>query len=43
MATYDEETNETFTHTWFSHEGNAEELVYFPSSTFGIDANRTFE
>uniref|UniRef100_A0A1B6D127 TEP1-F n=1 Tax=Clastoptera arizonana TaxID=38151 RepID=A0A1B6D127_9HEMI len=43
MATYDEDTNGTFTQTWYSHEGNAEEVVYYPSSTFGIDANRTFE
>lgn len=43
MSTFDEQTNGTFKHTWYSHEGNPDELVYFPSSTFGIDANRTFE
>lgn len=43
MSTFDEDTNGTFKHTWVSHEGNPDELVYFPSSTFGIDANRTFE
>lgn len=43
MATFDEQTNGTHQHTWISHEGNPEELVYFPSSTYGIDANRTFE
>ncbi|XP_055682834.1 CD109 antigen [Lutzomyia longipalpis] len=43
MATFDEQTNGTFKHRWYSHEGNPDELVYYPSSTFGIDANRTFE
>lgn len=43
MGTFDEETNGTFTHIWFSREGNADEIVHFPSSTYGIDANRTFE
>ncbi|KAJ8926001.1 hypothetical protein NQ315_009856 [Exocentrus adspersus] len=43
MSTFDEQSNGTYRHTWFSHEGNPDELVYFPSSTFGIDANRTFE
>lgn len=43
MASFDEQTNGTFKHTWLSHEGDPDELVYYPSSTFGIDANRTFE
>jgi hypothetical protein len=43
MGTFDEQTNGTFIHKWFSHEGNPDEIVYFPSSTYGIDANRTFE
>ncbi|GAB0098879.1 macroglobulin complement-related [Sergentomyia squamirostris] len=43
MSTFDEQTNGTFKHRWYSHEGNPDELVYYPSSTFGIDANRTFE
>ncbi|KAF5280329.1 hypothetical protein FQR65_LT03138 [Abscondita terminalis] len=43
MASFDEQTNGTHRHTWISHEGNPDELVYFPSSTYGIDANRTFE
>ena len=43
MAIFDEDTNSTNSHIWHSHEGNPDELVYFPSSTFGIDANRTFE
>ncbi|XP_046661974.1 CD109 antigen isoform X3 [Homalodisca vitripennis] len=43
MARFDEETNGTFTQMWFSREGMADDIVYFPSSTYGIDANRTFE
>ncbi|XP_026320677.1 uncharacterized protein LOC113230803 [Hyposmocoma kahamanoa] len=43
MAHFDESTNGTFAYTWRSHFGDADDLVYFPSSTFGIDANRTFE
>ncbi|XP_071875421.1 macroglobulin complement-related [Bombus fervidus] len=43
MAHFDEETNGTHAHTWLYHEGDPDEVVYFPSSTFGIDVNRTFE
>lgn len=43
MAHFGEQTNGTFQHTWRSHDGDPDESVYFPSSTFGIDANRTFE
>lgn len=43
MASFDEDSNGTFSYTWLSHEGNPDELLHFPSSTFGIDANRTFE
>ncbi|XP_035435862.2 CD109 antigen [Spodoptera frugiperda] len=43
MSHFDESTNGTFQYTWRSHFGDADDLVYFPSSTFGIDANRTFE
>ncbi|XP_049876767.1 CD109 antigen [Pectinophora gossypiella] len=43
MAHFDESTNGTFAYTWRSHFGDADDLVYFPSSTYGIDANRTFE
>lgn len=43
MSSFDEQTNGTHKHSWISHEGNPDELVYFPSPTFGIDANRTFE
>lgn len=43
MSKFDEQTNGTFVNVWVSHEGDPDELVYFPSSTYGIDANRTFE
>ncbi|XP_047030679.1 CD109 antigen [Helicoverpa zea] len=43
MSHFGESTNGTFAYTWRSHFGDADDLVYFPSSTFGIDANRTFE
>ncbi|KAM3959264.1 macroglobulin complement-related [Aphomia sociella] len=43
MAYFDEATNGTFAYTWRSHSGDADELVFFPSSTYGVDANRTFE
>ncbi|XP_014471965.1 PREDICTED: CD109 antigen [Dinoponera quadriceps] len=43
MAHFDEETNGTHLHTWQYHDGDPDEIVYFPSSTFGIDVNRTFE
>lgn len=43
MSTFDEQTNGTLSHTWHFHEGHPDELVYYPTSTFGIDANRTFE
>ncbi|KAL1513271.1 hypothetical protein ABEB36_002700 [Hypothenemus hampei] len=43
MMTFDEHINGTLRHDWMSHEGYPDELIYFPSSTYGIDANRTFE
>ncbi|XP_025075919.1 CD109 antigen [Pogonomyrmex barbatus] len=43
MAHFDEDTNSTHTHTWQYHDGDPDEMVYFPSSTFGIDVNRTFD
>lgn len=43
MAYYGEETNGTHSHSWLYHDGDPDEIVYFPSSTFGIDVNRTFE
>ncbi|XP_037927862.1 CD109 antigen [Teleopsis dalmanni] len=43
MSSFDEQTNGTYKHIWHSHAGIPDELVYFPASSFGIDANRTFE
>ena len=43
MAYFGEETNGTHSHTWLYHDGDPDEIVYFPSSTFGIDVNRTFD
>lgn len=43
MATFDEQTNGTLKHVFHSHEGTPDELIFYPASTFGIDANRTFE
>ncbi|XP_015596122.1 CD109 antigen isoform X2 [Cephus cinctus] len=43
MAYFGEQTNGTHLHNWLHHDGDPDEVVYFPSSTFGIDANRTFE
>lgn len=44
MASFDDEQNNgTHSFTWVSHEGNPDELIHFPSSTYGIDVNRTFE
>lgn len=42
MATFDENIT-LHSHSWFSHEGNPDDVMYFPSSTYGIDANKTFE
>jgi len=30
-------------HGWLSHEGNPDELKFFPAGSKGIDANTTFE
>lgn len=43
MSKFDEQTNGTHAHRYISHAGDPDEIVYFPSSTYGIDANRTFE
>ncbi|KAL3286714.1 hypothetical protein HHI36_001209 [Cryptolaemus montrouzieri] len=42
MATFDESIT-LHNHAWFSHEGSPDEIIYFPSSTYGIDANKTFQ
>ncbi|KAL4702373.1 hypothetical protein ACJJTC_018012, partial [Scirpophaga incertulas] len=43
MAHFDESTNGTSAFTFRSHFGDPDQLVYFPSTSFGIDVNRTFE
>ncbi|XP_014295183.1 CD109 antigen [Microplitis demolitor] len=43
MSYFGEETNGTHTHSWFFHSGDPDDAVFFPSSSFGIDVNRTFE
>ena len=43
MTSFDESLNGTLRHYWTSREGDAETVVNYPASTFGIDANRTFE
>ncbi|CAM1298182.1 Tep6 (predicted) [Pycnogonum litorale] len=43
MGEFDEEVNSTLSHIWSSREGGPDHGVYFPSSTYGIDANRTFD
>ncbi|XP_013776899.1 CD109 antigen-like isoform X2 [Limulus polyphemus] len=43
MNTFDEAANGTLTHIWHSREGHSDSVFYFPSSSYGIDANRTFE
>ena len=43
MTEFDENINGTLHHFWTSPEGNTDTVVHFPSSTYGIDANRTFE
>ena len=43
MSYFGEETNGTHSYTWLYHAGDPDEIVYFPSSTYGIDVNRTFE
>ncbi|KAK2723405.1 hypothetical protein QYM36_001916, partial [Artemia franciscana] len=43
MATFDKDFNGTHSFSWISREGYADDLLFFPSSTYGIDANRTFQ
>lgn len=43
MTAFDESLNGTLRHLWTSREGDVDQVVHFPSSTFGVDANRTFE
>ena len=41
LETYDSHANGSFSHTWYHGDGLPQK-VYFPSPTFGLDANRTF-
>ncbi|KAJ8681561.1 hypothetical protein QAD02_017353 [Eretmocerus hayati] len=43
MSHFGEDTNGTHSHSWLFHDGDPDELLHFPSSTYGIDVNRTFE
>lgn len=43
MVTFDEDSNGTLIHKWISRDGLPDEVVYLPTHTYGIDANRTFE
>ena len=41
LYTYDRDFNNSHKHTWL-HDENRKENVYFPASSFAIDANTTF-
>lgn len=43
MSTFDQQSNGTLTHAWTSREGGLNRFIHFPSPSYGIDANRTFE
>ena len=43
MDQYDHGGNSSILHTWLSHSGDPDDIVHLPSSTYGIDANQTFE
>lgn len=43
MSFFGEATNGTHSHSWLYHSGDPDFIVNYPSSTFGIDVNRTFE
>lgn len=46
MSTFDQSaqaSNGSLTHIWLSREGRTDQFLHFPSPTYGIDANRTFE
>ncbi|KAH7984189.1 hypothetical protein HPB52_017848 [Rhipicephalus sanguineus] len=43
MNSFDNVINGTLTQEWFSRDGNSYSYVCFPSSTYGLDSNRTFE
>ena len=46
MNTFDNSVsarNGTLTHLWYSREGKVDRFFHFPSPTYGIDANKTFD
>lgn len=43
MDSFEEDANGTLKFSWRSREGAADRPVFYPSPSFGIDANRTFE
>lgn len=43
MNTFDSNPNVSLTHLWISRENGLEKFLHFPSPTFGVDSNRTFE
>lgn len=45
MALFDSEVegSSPLTHAWLSHEGDPDDLLFFPAASKGIDANTTFE
>ncbi|KAL1110500.1 hypothetical protein AAG570_008028 [Ranatra chinensis] len=43
MSLFDEYNQGMHSYTWHSHEGDPDKSVYFPSPSYGIDVNRTFE
>ncbi|XP_022254488.1 CD109 antigen-like isoform X2 [Limulus polyphemus] len=43
MTTFDNSSNGTLMHVFHSREGEPDDIIQFPSSTYGIDTNRTFE
>ncbi|CAG2105524.1 unnamed protein product [Medioppia subpectinata] len=46
MSTFDPSVtarNGTLTHLWLSREGRVDRFLHFPSPSYGIDANKTFD
>ena len=46
MSTFDQSVtarNGTLTHLWLSREGKIDSFLHFPSPSYGIDANKTFD
>ncbi|KAG8180373.1 hypothetical protein JTE90_025423 [Oedothorax gibbosus] len=43
MNTFNEEGNGTLCFSWKSREGSSNQFVHYPSSTYGLDAEKIFE